>query len=107
MQNKCFSRVYWNQPVYLSICVSMYQSVYKILVTSFCQTAGGGIKSHLVTGLVTTGLSEVTHLVLVSDVDATREPQAERFKYLWYSDPNPVVNSRCFLSFNPFLNSKF
>ena len=41
-----FSWVYWNQPMFLS----MYPSVYKILV--FCQNAGRGIKSNQVTALV-------------------------------------------------------
>ena len=36
--------------VWSSVCLSMCWSVYKN--TSFCQNAGGGIKSHLVTALV-------------------------------------------------------
>ena len=39
--------VHWNQPVCPSIRVSVC-----VKNTSFCQSAGGGIKSHLVTALV-------------------------------------------------------
>ena len=43
------SGVYWNQPV----CPSMCQSVRLCTKnTSFCQSAGGGIKSQLVTAVV-------------------------------------------------------
>ena len=54
-----FSALYWNQPVLpcvlASICVSVHVFVcVSVCVqnTSFCQTAGRGIKSHLVTYLV-------------------------------------------------------
>ena len=42
-----FSVVYWNHPVCPSghVCVSVQN-------TSFCQSAGVGIKSHLVTAVV-------------------------------------------------------
>ena len=44
-----FSGVYWNQPACLSV------HVYICLQnTSVCQSAGRGIKSHLVTALVST-----------------------------------------------------
>ena len=46
LQNKCFQGYTGNS---LSVCVSVCQSVYKILVSV---SAGEGIKSHLVTGLV-------------------------------------------------------
>ena len=46
-----FARVYWNQPVCPFVCVSVHVSVF-VQNTSFCQRAGGGIKSHLVTALV-------------------------------------------------------
>ena len=42
-----FSGVYWNQLVCLSICVSVC-----VQNTSFYQSAGGGMKSHLATALV-------------------------------------------------------
>ena len=49
--NRMFSGVYWNQPVclcvHLSICVSVC-----VQNTTFCQSAGGGIKSHSVTAQV-------------------------------------------------------
>ena len=43
--------VCWNWPVCPSIHVYVYLCVYKN--TCFCQSAGGCIKSHLVTVLVT------------------------------------------------------
>ena len=43
--------VYWNQPICPSICVPVC-----IQNTSFCQSAGGGIKSHSVTALVNSNL---------------------------------------------------
>ena len=46
-QNKCFWGVYWNKPV----CPSVHVSIC-VQNTSFCQSAGGSIKSHLVTALV-------------------------------------------------------
>ena len=42
-----FSGVYWNQPVCSPVCGSVC-----VQNTSFCQSAGGSIKSHLVTALV-------------------------------------------------------
>ena len=42
-----FSVVYWNQPVCLWVCVSVC-----VQDTSFCQSPGRDIKSHLVTALV-------------------------------------------------------
>ena len=42
-----FSGVYWNQPVRPFVRPSDF-----VRNTSFCQSAGGGIKSHLVTALV-------------------------------------------------------
>ena len=49
LAKQMFSGVYWNQPVcgffHLFVCVQN---------NSFCQSAGRGIKSHLVTGLVST-----------------------------------------------------
>ena len=50
-EKRMFSGVYWNQPVCPSVCVSVRVSVC-VQNTSFCQTAGGGIKPHLVTALV-------------------------------------------------------
>ena len=44
-----FSGVYWSRPVCPSICVSIC-----VQNTSFCQSAGGGIKSHLLTAQVST-----------------------------------------------------
>ena len=46
-----FSGVYWNQTVCRSVCRSICVSVC-VQYTSFCQSVGGGIKSHLVTSLV-------------------------------------------------------
>ena len=45
-----FLGVYWNQLACLSIHVSVCLSLYK--KTSSCESAGGVIKSHLVTALV-------------------------------------------------------
>ena len=44
---RMFSGVYWNHPV----CSSVYVSIY-VQNTSSCQSPGGGIKSHLLTALV-------------------------------------------------------
>ena len=44
-----FSGVYWNQPVCPSVCVHMSVCAWN---TSFCQRAGGGLKSYLVPALV-------------------------------------------------------
>ena len=43
-----FSGVYWNQPVCLFVCPSPCVSVC-VQNTDFCQSAGGGVKSHSVT----------------------------------------------------------
>ena len=45
-----FSEVYWNQPVCPSMCPSICVSVH--VQNTRCQSAGGVIKSHLVTALV-------------------------------------------------------
>ena len=50
-----FSGVYWNHPVCLSVCVSVC-----VQNTSFCQSAGRGIKSHLVTALVDRGMNKAS-----------------------------------------------
>ena len=49
-----FLGVYWNQPVCPSVrpCVCVSVCVQN---TRFCQSAGGGIKSHLVTALILNG----------------------------------------------------
>ena len=39
--------IYWNQPVCGCVCVSVC-----VQNTNFCQDAGGGMKSHLVTALI-------------------------------------------------------
>ena len=44
---RMFSGVYWNQPVCLSVSVSIC-----LQNASFCQSAGGGITSHLVRALI-------------------------------------------------------
>ena len=46
-----FLGAYWNQPVCRSVCPCVYVSVC-VQDTSFCQRAGGGIMTHLVTALV-------------------------------------------------------
>ena len=48
---RMFSGVYWNQPVCPSVYVSARVSVC-VQNTTFCQSAGRGIKSHLVTALI-------------------------------------------------------
>ena len=48
---RTFSGLYWNQPVCPSVHVSVRVSV-GVQNNSSCQSKGGGIKSHLVTGLV-------------------------------------------------------
>ena len=48
---RIFSGVYLNQPVCPSVCLSIHVSVF-VQNTIFCQSAGGGIKSHSVTALV-------------------------------------------------------
>ena len=50
-QNKCFADIYWNKPVCLSVCPSVLVFVC-VQNTTFCQSTGGSIKSHLVTVLV-------------------------------------------------------
>ena len=45
------SGVYWNQPVCSSVYVSVRVAVC-VQNTCFCQSASGGIKSHVVTALV-------------------------------------------------------
>ena len=50
-----FSGVCWNQLVYLSLCPSVRPVCPCVLLctnTTFCQSAGGGIKSHAETALV-------------------------------------------------------
>ena len=48
-----FSGVYWNQPVCPSACVRLWVRMSAcVQTTSFCQSAGRGIKSHLETALV-------------------------------------------------------
>ena len=47
----------WNQPVCPFVCVSVSKSICMsvcVLNTRFCQVADGGIKSHIVTALVST-----------------------------------------------------
>ena len=58
-----FSGVYWNQPVCPSVCASVRVSVC-VQNTTFCQSAGGGTKSHSVTVLV--NFVKVTCNILVS-----------------------------------------
>ena len=43
--------VYWNHPFCPSVCLFVHVSVC-VQNTSFCQSTGGGIKSHEVTALV-------------------------------------------------------
>ena len=50
----------WNQPVPVSICGSVC-----LQNNSFCQSAGGGIKLHLVTAVVATG-KNLTDIDLLS-----------------------------------------
>ena len=50
-----FSGVYWNQPFYPSVRASVRYVCPCVCLctnTNFCQSAGGDIKSHLVTALV-------------------------------------------------------
>ena len=61
-----FSGVYWNQTVCPSIRVSVC-----VQNTSFCQSAGGGIKSHLVTSLLSsviiTKMTESALMIRISN----------------------------------------
>ena len=52
-----FLGVYWNHPVCPSVCLSVC-----VQNTSFCQSTGRGIKSHLVTVLDSLVISEDTYL---------------------------------------------
>ena len=56
-----FLGVYWNQPVCTSVRMSICVSVC-IQNTGFCQSAGGDIKSYLVTALVINLLSNYSNL---------------------------------------------
>ena len=63
-----FLEVYWKQPVFPTVCVSLYPHVYKILeIVCFCQSASGGIKSHSVTALVFSTLTFVLNHPTVCD----------------------------------------
>ena len=48
---RMFFGAYRNQPVHRSVCPDVHISVC-VQNASFCQSAGGGIKSHIVTALL-------------------------------------------------------
>ena len=52
---RMLSRVFWSQPVCPSVCLFICVSVF-VQNTTSCQSAGGGIKSHSVTALVSLAL---------------------------------------------------
>ena len=58
MQTQCFWRVYWNQPVSLSVRSVLIRLSICVQDTSFCQSAGGSIKSYLATALVSSAIGD-------------------------------------------------
>ena len=65
-----FSGVYWNQPVCLSICVSIHMSVC-LQNTSFGQSPGWSIKSHLVIAVVFSNMVDLIAFKILSQTKFT------------------------------------
>ena len=69
-----FSGVCWNQPVCPSVSVSVC-----VQNTSFCQSAGGGIKSNLVTVYFTWLFSYIFYIVSYMFTIFIREKVKEKY----------------------------